>query len=129
MGKSEIFKMLILFYYFLHPSKNASILHSSSKGNVVRNGRNFCCNLVGNAVKFTHSGTIEIRAEKKNEAITVTVQDKGIGIAEKDREKQSAIQIYSNYYLNRKAWPRTNGRPVHTQFLILFNYIINKYLK
>jgi two-component system sensor histidine kinase ChiS len=44
-------------------------------------------NLVGNAVKFTHSGTIEIRAEKKNEAITVTVQDTGIGIAEKDREK------------------------------------------
>ncbi len=44
-------------------------------------------NLVGNAVKFTHNGTIEIRAEKKKDAITVTVQDTGIGIAEKDREK------------------------------------------
>jgi len=44
-------------------------------------------NLVGNAVKFTPAGTIEIRAEKKNnDAITVTVRDTGIGIDLKDQK-------------------------------------------
>jgi two-component system sensor histidine kinase ChiS len=61
-------------------------------------------NLVGNAVKFTHSGTIEIRAEKKNEAITVTVQDTGIGIAEKDREK-----IFSDFEQAYGSMDRSYG--------------------
>jgi two-component system sensor histidine kinase ChiS len=43
-------------------------------------------NLVGNAVKFTPSGTIDIFAETQNNAIAVTVKDTGIGISLKDQK-------------------------------------------
>jgi signal transduction histidine kinase/DNA-binding response OmpR family regulator/HAMP domain-containing protein len=39
-------------------------------------------NLIGNAVKFTHQGTISIHVEKKAVNIAITVKDTGIGIAE-----------------------------------------------
>ncbi|CAM2010166.1 ATP-binding protein [Acanthopleuribacter pedis] len=38
-------------------------------------------NLVGNAVKFTHQGRIEVRAEEQDERILIAVTDTGIGIA------------------------------------------------
>lgn len=45
-------------------------------------------NLVGNAIKFTESGTIEVSALRNNKWAEVTVSDSGIGIPE---EKQEAI--------------------------------------
>ena len=44
-------------------------------------------NLVGNAVKFTESGTVTVRANKRGEWMVVSVVDTGVGIAEKDLER------------------------------------------
>ncbi len=39
-------------------------------------------NLVGNAIKFTHEGTVEVSAQVQGENLAITVADTGIGIAE-----------------------------------------------
>jgi two-component system sensor histidine kinase ChiS len=38
-------------------------------------------NIVGNAVKFTHKGEIEVRAQLRENVVLFTVRDTGIGIA------------------------------------------------
>ena len=43
--------------------------------------RQVLLNLAGNAVKFTDSGRVEIRAERDGEHVTLSVSDTGIGIA------------------------------------------------
>lgn len=45
------------------------------------------CNLVGNALKFTDHGHVEIRAVAKGQEVEVSVCDTGIGILEADRDK------------------------------------------
>jgi signal transduction histidine kinase len=44
-------------------------------------------NLVGNAIKFTDAGEIEIRAAAVNGQFTLTVRDTGPGIADADQER------------------------------------------
>jgi signal transduction histidine kinase/putative methionine-R-sulfoxide reductase with GAF domain len=44
-------------------------------------------NLVGNAIKFTDEGEIEIRAAAANSQFTLTVRDTGPGIADADQER------------------------------------------
>jgi signal transduction histidine kinase/serine phosphatase RsbU (regulator of sigma subunit) len=43
-------------------------------------------NLVGNAIKFTENGTIEIKAQVVNKHVEITVSDTGIGIPEDKQE-------------------------------------------
>ena len=45
---------------------------------------NVLAQLVGNAVKFTEKGGVEVRLEKKNGAIDCSVKDTGIGIAQEN---------------------------------------------
>jgi signal transduction histidine kinase len=44
-------------------------------------------NLVGNAIKFTEAGEVEIRATASDGLFTVSVSDTGPGIPEADRQK------------------------------------------
>jgi signal transduction histidine kinase len=44
-------------------------------------------NLVGNAIKFTDEGEVEIRAASANGQFTLTVRDTGPGIADADQER------------------------------------------
>ena len=44
-------------------------------------------NLVGNAIKFTEAGRVEVTAERREGRVEVRVRDTGIGIPEKDRER------------------------------------------
>lgn len=52
-------------------------------------------NLLHNAVKFTHEGSIAIRARREQQLAYLEVEDTGIGIAEEEREKimQSYEQV------------------------------------
>ncbi|MDD4921074.1 MAG: response regulator [Bacteroidales bacterium] len=44
-------------------------------------------NLVGNAVKFTEKGFVEVTAQVKDESLLISVSDTGIGIEEEDTQK------------------------------------------
>ncbi len=62
-------------------------------------------NIVGNAVRYNRDGgTIHIRAEKKENGVSVTVQDEGIGIAGDDLRK-----IFDPFYRSAAAKEFTDG--------------------
>jgi signal transduction histidine kinase len=44
-------------------------------------------NLLNNAMKFTHVGTITLRADRQDDVVVITVCDTGIGIADEDQER------------------------------------------
>ena len=48
--------------------------------------RQVLINLIGNAIKYTKKGSIEISAEVKDEKVTVVVADTGMGMSKEDQE-------------------------------------------
>jgi anti-sigma regulatory factor (Ser/Thr protein kinase)/CheY-like chemotaxis protein len=50
-------------------------------------------NLLANAIKYTHQGSITLRCEERADAVRVLVRDTGIGISESDQQS-----IFDEYY-------------------------------
>ena len=75
----------------IHPQaeqKNIELLHKDSDTllNLFSDTdkcRHILQNLIGNAVKFTPKGSVEIAAFKNEKTMTITITDTGIGISEK----------------------------------------------
>jgi PAS domain S-box-containing protein len=62
----------------IHSGKEAELLLTSD----LNKCRHILQNLIGNAVKFTEKGTVEIKSKQSADKITITITDTGIGIAE-----------------------------------------------
>lgn len=67
--------------------QDTELIHKSKEIEVVINSdvdkiRHIIQNLVGNAVKFTEKGSVEIEATQSGDSIEITVTDTGIGIPE-----------------------------------------------
>ncbi|MEI2711203.1 MAG: ATP-binding protein [Chitinophagaceae bacterium] len=52
-------------------------------------------NIIGNAIKFTTTGTITIDAQKTEQSVVISIQDTGVGITKEVIEK---IMTTSNKY-------------------------------
>lgn len=61
-------------------------------------------NLISNAVKYTNSGEINITAEEKENILTISVKDTGIGISEEHLER-----LFDRFYRTDKARSRDKG--------------------
>lgn len=46
--------------------------------------REVLANLISNAIKYTHTGRIEVKLESRGDEVTVSVRDTGIGVAAED---------------------------------------------
>ncbi len=67
--------------------------------------RTIVSNLVDNAIKYTPAkGRVTLRAKVSDDAVTIEVQDTGIGIAEKDQSR-----IFERFYRVDKARSRELG--------------------
>ncbi|MFA5249084.1 MAG: HAMP domain-containing sensor histidine kinase [Candidatus Paceibacterota bacterium] len=54
-------------------------------------------NIVGNAVKYTPAGSIEIRAKNKGKSLILTIKDTGLGMSAKERE-----HLFEKFYRIKK---------------------------
>lgn len=64
-------------------------------------------NLIGNAMKFTQSGTIEIEITEKGDYVECSVSDTGVGISEEDLPK--VFSKFSQFARKQKAAVQSKG--------------------
>jgi len=55
-------------------------------------------NIIGNAIKYTPSGTVEVKVKSKDDSFFVMVKDSGIGMTAKERE-----HLFEKFYRVRNA--------------------------
>lgn len=61
-------------------------------------------NVIGNAVKFTQDGQIEVRASRNGEMVRVSVKDTGIGISEEDQDR-----VFDDFFQGSRSHAREHG--------------------
>lgn len=61
-------------------------------------------NLISNAIKFTHSGRVDVSATADNGSFSISVTDTGIGIAEEDLES-----IFDEFYQGSQPDKKQHG--------------------
>ena len=91
-------------------SKNLTITHESEPGLPLvladlQRLRQILTNLVGNAIKFTEDGGIDVRAERSSGgSVAITVSDTGIGIPPESMEL-----VFSEFYQADNTFTRSRG--------------------
>jgi CheY-like chemotaxis protein/anti-sigma regulatory factor (Ser/Thr protein kinase) len=72
-------------------------------------------NLLGNAIKFTEVGEVQVRATAADGAFTVAVSDTGPGISEADQQRSSRHSSRPTVPLPEKGWyrPQAVDRQAH----------------
>ncbi|MCP4143734.1 MAG: response regulator, partial [bacterium] len=78
-------------------------------------------NLVGNAIKFTKQGKIEVRAEQQGDEILIQVSDTGIGIAPEQQEKIFEFFVQADSSTQREYGGTGLGLAVSKQLIELHN--------
>ncbi|MDP3730366.1 MAG: sensor histidine kinase [Candidatus Omnitrophota bacterium] len=61
-------------------------------------------NLIGNAVKFTHEGSIKVKTSKEGDIVKVSIRDTGIGVKEEDMP-----QLFKKFTQIEKGLERRSG--------------------
>lgn len=61
-------------------------------------------NLIGNAIKYTEKGTIDVIVEERENSVRIIVKDTGIGLTEED-----TTRIFERFYRTDKARSREMG--------------------
>ncbi|MCP3661491.1 MAG: response regulator, partial [Gammaproteobacteria bacterium] len=78
-------------------------------------------NLVGNAIKFTEQGQIEVSAEQQGDEILIQVSDTGIGIAPEQQEKIFEFFVQADSSTQREYGGTGLGLAVSKQLIELHN--------
>ena len=76
-------------------------------------------NLVGNAIKYTDSGRVEVSARMEGEHLEVSVRDTGIGIAEDQLERVFESFVQADASIRRRAGGTGLGLAVSRQLVEL----------
>jgi len=84
---SEVIKGLIKEFEYSAKSKNINLFYSANTSRTKILGDDYILgeifqNLIGNAIKYTLKGSVEVRIYESNHKLCVDVMDSGIGISE-----------------------------------------------
>ncbi len=79
--------------------------------------RQVLLNLVSNAVKFTHAGSIVVRVRADEGLVTVSVEDTGIGIDRNDLDRVFAEFVQVDAGHDRRAGGTGLGLPISRRFV------------
>ncbi len=78
-------------------------------------------NLVGNAIKFTEQGKIEVNAQPQNDELLIKVSDTGIGIARQQQEKIFNFFVQADSSTQREYGGTGLGLAISKQLIELHN--------
>ncbi len=104
----------------MYQSKNIAIVNKIPHGRYYVSAdenrvRQIIYNLVGNALKFTEHGGVEITAARIKGEVVITVRDTGIGIKEELQEIIFNYYIFTSESMNKEYPPSGLGLPIARQ--------------